>query len=316
MIYKNLFLSIILLVSFQTNAQNLIPNGDFEEYSECPIVSNQLYKVDEWFSPTLGTPEFLHECAPGVSVVSIPYNFFGYQPAQSGKGFVALILYHNSGLLAREYISTALTIPLEKAACYKFEMYTNLSNGSQSAIDRIGVYFSDTIINNPPENPLPYTPQIENKEGNIITDTMNWTPIRDTFQAQGNEQYIVIGNFRSDDETQSLLVNPNVLYGHGYYYIDNVSLEEIDCSEYIIPNQDIIIYPNPVSNQLNIKIENQAFTSNLQLRLFNSIGQFIAVKNIEGKDIYSWDISYLPEGIYFLEITFLGKKYIRKVVKI
>jgi len=46
---------------------------------------------------------------------------------------------------------------------------------------------------------IPYIPQIENEDGKILSDTLNWMPVRGIFQAKGKEQYLIIGNFRNDE---------------------------------------------------------------------------------------------------------------------
>ena len=62
---------------------------------------------------------------------------------------------------------------------------------------------------------------------------MNWVPITGTFTSNGTEKYLILGNFKSDAATNSLMINPtnlptisaDVLY-------DDVSVIDIDLPAY------------------------------------------------------------------------------------
>lgn len=70
------------------------------------------------------------------------------------------------------------------------------------------------------------------KINQAFSDTTQWTQIQGCFTANGGEQYITIGNFNYNVNTDTLYVgtnNPdpnytNPLYDYSYYYIDDVSL--------------------------------------------------------------------------------------------
>ncbi len=91
--------------------------------------------------------------------------------------------------------------------------------------------------------PLFYiAPHIENTSG-IITDTLNWIAITGTFIATGNEKYMVIGDFRTDVMTNTMVINPTfsaTLVND--VCIDDVSVIDIDLPAYAGP--DIYGIPN------------------------------------------------------------------------
>jgi hypothetical protein len=75
--------------------------------------------------------------------------------------------------------------------------------------------------------------------------------------------------------------------------------------------QDIIVYPNPVGDDLTIKIINFK-GENLLLELYNSLGQFIGERFIYAEDkvtYESFDMSLLPAGCYDLKI--IGRDYMK-----
>ncbi|MEP7169801.1 MAG: T9SS type A sorting domain-containing protein, partial [Bacteroidota bacterium] len=157
----------------------------------------------------------------------------------------------------REYIEGVLVDSLVGGHTYCVQFYVSLADRCIYATDKIGAYFShDSIINYSTHQNLPVVPQVENIAGNIISDTLNWVSIIGNFTAQGGEKYITIGNFRTD----SLTLNDTIPWGvyyFAYYYIDDVSVT--DCTvgiDEINENTIVNIYPNPVYNELNIKMDN------------------------------------------------------------
>jgi hypothetical protein len=116
------------------------------------------------------------------------------------------------------------------------------TNNNRIAIDKFGAYFSDAALDtiNYCEVPLTYlNPQVENQNG-IITDTLNWTPVQGTFVANGTEKYMVIGNFRTNAATNTLLINSPLAFMSADIYVDDVSLIELDLPAYAGPDVNFI----------------------------------------------------------------------------
>lgn len=67
-----------------------------------------------------------------------------------------------------------------------------------------------------------------------------------------------------------------------------------------------LVYPNPTSDILKLKIENYT-NNNLTYHLYQLDGKTIETKNIESLDI-SISMEQLASGIYFLKITELDKE--------
>jgi hypothetical protein len=78
--------------------------------------------------------------------------------------------------------------------------------------------------------PLNFSPQVQNPVGNIITDTTNWTKIEGSFKANGNEDYITIGNFYTDANTDTIRLRPLPFPNASAngYYVDDMHLVEED----------------------------------------------------------------------------------------
>jgi len=233
---------------------NLITNSSFEEHTSCPINSGEIWKSTGWYG--VNTVEYYNECS---SSVGVPYNFMlNFQPAKTGVAYSGLIFfqanynpplpmyYFNAPDPYREWLGTKIAAPLINGKKYCGGFYTNKHNGANIAIENFGIYFSqDSLINIPfpltIEGPFP-NPQIKIYKG-IISDTLNWLLMDGVFTAQGNEKYMIIGNYlrgdsvnfsvNNDSIPQSMFASMSPYWPFGgphiaYYFIDDVSLYELN----------------------------------------------------------------------------------------
>ncbi len=241
-VVKAIVFFCLLLVIIDLQAQNLVPNGGFEDYYSCPSNYSQVDSCIFWINPTLSTPDYFNQCAT-VPTLSIPKNNYGYQTPKSGNAYCGIITYFPSEFQNyREYIEVPLKSSLIANVCYHVSFYVNLSNSSKKSSKNIGAYFSDSIIKD--INcycPLPFTPQFSNQSSNL-PDTLSWTLIEGDFIAGGGEKYMIIGNFSNDASTSTANVNSNGWLSHVYLYIDEVSVYACNTPVYSAnagANQDI-----------------------------------------------------------------------------
>jgi OOP family OmpA-OmpF porin len=259
------FLTILLLLTFGIcSGQNLVPNGDFEEYWGCPTGMSEIDSAKFWMRPSMGTSDYLNECATTSLGANVPNTFIGFQQAHSGSGFAGEYIYIPSTSSSyREYIEVALDSVLSNGSSYHFEMYMNLGNSCNLTTYNIGVYFSNTIITGiPASGNLPFTPQINNITGNS-PDTLNWTLVSGNYIASGGESFLIIGNFLNNFSTNTTVGNPSGSYNTVYVFIDDVSLtrcgDGCNTGDGIINNKnevELSVFPNPMTDKLTIKINN------------------------------------------------------------
>ncbi len=129
---------------------------------------------------------------------------------------------------SRENISVQLSSTLILDNYYLVKFYTNKVNCIQYAHNNIALNFSSTLTTTVASGTTVNLPMHIYKFGNpIISDTLNWTEIMGIYKSNGTEQYITIGNFKDDANTQVLLSNPTNSSTASYYIIDDVSVEPI-----------------------------------------------------------------------------------------
>ncbi len=283
---------LFLLIPFGIKAQNLVPNGDFEYYTQCPNDYGQVSYAVPWYLPSNGSSDYYNECvtAPGASLyVDVPSNSFGYQYAHSGKGYCG-IGKSDIDIVYFEYLASKLSIQLETNKEYCFELWLSTSDTMCTYFDKLGVYFDqDSIHTN--SNFLNLSPQIL-FEG-FMTDKVNWVKYESSFVASGGEQFLCIGLFDTTGVDSLITCNDIFSKSGEYFFIDDVSL--IECTELnlVIPN---IFSPNNDKVNDNWFVQS-AFTMNV--RIFNRWGNIVFEEY--GKQPV-WDGSNCTEGVYFYQI--------------
>jgi gliding motility-associated-like protein len=229
---------IILFIIFYSilspiKAQNLVPNPSFEDTVACPNNQGQLNFATPWISPSNSSPDYFNSCSNTSTGFSLPFNHFGFQTAHSGNAYAGIIVMAIAPGLSnnyREYTQTILDTLLIKDETYCITFYVSLADTSEFAINNIGMYFSTNPIFANNYDPLPYIPQIENTNFNPLINNNVWTKISGIFVANGNEQYLTIGNFKDNSSSDTIYNHPtNIGFPlSSYYYLDDVSVIHLD----------------------------------------------------------------------------------------
>ncbi|MDD5569666.1 MAG: T9SS type A sorting domain-containing protein [Bacteroidales bacterium] len=226
-----LFIISSVLLRAQNQNYNLINNWSFEDSVKCPFAHGQIEYAKYWISPIpnylLPADYFNGNC---IGNQSTPNSICGYQIPKTGICFAGFygIPFMKTQKNVREYIETKFANNLQINKYYYIRFYVNLADKSEYAISSIGAHISDTLIHENSYDVLPLFTQIKNTEENKLTDTVNWVKISGIYKAHGGEQYITIGNFKTDSLSDTLLVNAGAwLSASAYYYIDDVSAYDI-----------------------------------------------------------------------------------------
>lgn len=309
---KALFFFLLLPISVV--AQNLVPNGSFEEFEECPELMTQIEKATGWMSFRI-TPDYFNACSePGG--VGVPENVMTtnqvalHGDAYAGFGQLAMPS-GNSELLGIELLS-----PLEVGQTYylSFSIVRGTPSTSNCWANKMGAQLSMRSYSDWPWEvtmPISNEPQVYTE--NLVADTVNWTKIEGYFTADSAYRYLAIGNHFTPDSIQVECADE--LYNYqAYYFVDCVCLAldaEMcsDCDRFSIANSanrasEAICYPNPFSEQLIIESSDNEVDLE-QLRLISSDGRLILKSSaIRSDRLVINDLGYLQSGFYILEVEF------------
>jgi hypothetical protein len=165
---------------------------------------------------------------------SIPKNQDGFQFTKHGYGYGVLGLIGTVfGADTRGYSQSKLLRKLKNKRHY---IYIYLLDFSSIATSKLQIAITPIKPINPAccQFPIPlppnFIPQVQNPVGNFITDTANWVKFGSSFKANGNEEYITIGNFNTDANSDTVHVRPLPFPNSGTtgYYVDDMHLVEED----------------------------------------------------------------------------------------
>lgn len=164
-------------------AQELVPNGGFETYRNCPRQDNLLEEAIPWFNPNRATPDFYNYCFDTGQMETAPHT---------GRGMGKLFL--DQGFA--EYMATPLRQPLKAGECYYFEMWISTRYLGQYIPGTLGAYFSAQPATSTAKDMLNVNPQILDASTKTVSQRFRWETIRGTIKASGGEKYLTIGSFK------------------------------------------------------------------------------------------------------------------------
>ncbi len=199
-----IFCWVLLLLPNWAVGQELIPNGGFELYQNCPRQDNLLTEANFWYNPNKATPDFYNYCSPTAQIELPPH---------SGQGLARLFM----DLGWAEYLATPLKKPLEAGEAYQFDLYVSSSTPNRYPSGSFGAYFSDQPLTTTTAKDLLVTngkPQVLDNSPQRLTKRFQWEKVGGCVIAKGGESHVTIGNF----------VQLPVSLGYYYLFIDDVSL--------------------------------------------------------------------------------------------
>lgn len=212
---KKLLLLLLVLLGFQGNAQNILTNGDFEDF------------FNGW-----GTIK-------SVDIFGTPLGNLGTMSAQNGSGFCGLRFYSTDPNSPnwQEYIWQYIYGSMTDSAVYKVSIYHCLADMCTRTTDDFGVafishpyYFSGANAGGPWLSSM--TPQIKLEDGDFPTNDISWTELTGYYQAHGEEVYAVVGSFKDDNTLDTIGIPSDHSFTQGdvYFFIDNFRI--IECIDY------------------------------------------------------------------------------------
>jgi OOP family OmpA-OmpF porin len=278
---------ILLILGTRLAAQvNLVPNSSFEDTIYCPDFTGQINRLQYWSSPTNATPDIITSNFCDVylnsNMIDSPLNLWGFQYPRTGNNYAGLGFYSNNpGGVDREYIQVQLNSSLISGKRYCVKYYVSLADElDYYAIKNIDAYFSTDSIYEESSLPnlpiLNFDPQITGTT--FIADTISWKEVSGYFTATGGEKYMIIGNFKPQDQVDAIIFDNSTNNKMAYYYVDDVSVIECDSligiEETIFTNK-FNFYPNPAKEMAYLSY---TIKSNSILTIYNTLGQILEQK--------------------------------------
>jgi hypothetical protein len=311
-----LFLLVFAVSSVNVSGQNLVPNGSFEEYSECPLFLGELEsKCDFWYGSTVNpevpldqnpTPDWYHSC--GINGGMQPPDVaLGYQLPSSGDGIAGLIVYRGNNTGYREFMGSPLVQSLDSGVEYtvKFNIVCDGELGNKIAVDKLGFKFTTYPTFNSIEQAV--DDFAHGTIDQIISDTLQWYLFDFDLIADSAYSYIHLGLFYSEASLDTSHIEGSVGI-NSYYFIDEVSVEPSTLqNSQIALDQEFIIFPNPASSRFIINHSSQLKI--LEVQIIDLSGRIALGFKGEHPE---YDISTLSEGLYTVILRLKRGNFITK----
>lgn len=226
---KHILALTLGLISITGFSQNLVVNPSFENQGPCPIISPDLGDIiTPWDTTGLAGPiaYFNQACGdPGNA------NTTNNTTAFDGDGFLGMLLYAPGSGIRRSYVHGELKTPLDSGSLYRCTFFVkpilNDALGIGLGIDNLSVAFTDSIFDSIPIGGF-HSFDAQVKSVVPIINQQQWTPVCGIFMADGTEEYLTIGNFSSDLETQAQPMTGSTAPQFSYYLIDYISVTKND----------------------------------------------------------------------------------------
>lgn len=337
---KRIFIfSFFLFANFSFAQVNLVPNFSFEQYSTCPNAADQIQYANGWGkysgnSPFVTTPDYYNACSAD-SLMGVPKSFSCSQQDHRNCGaYVGLGTYCTCAADYREHIGILLSSPLVIGQKYFLSFYTVLgeywlgTNLSGMPSNNIGLRLSTLPYS--PSNPVPIDNFSHLRSSTIITDSVNWQRISGSIIADSAYQYLIVGNFYDDANTDTIQYSCGVCFNYGsFYLVDDIcvstdsllangGIDALPCTTSINEQtigEEISIFPNTTASTIECVFP-QSMNANVEL--YDVYGNKLRSISIQNSSSFELDLTNLSSGCYFLIITSVSdnKFFSKKIVKL
>lgn len=329
---KWVLISFAFFVSGFSFSQNLVPNFGFEQYSSCPTTGDQVEFCTGWskYSASSTTPDYYNSCSPS-NAMGVPQSYFFYQTDHRNCGaYIGLVTWTNNPN-EREHVGIQLTQPLTIGQKYYLSFYTVMggtNDGSfyyESPSNNIGMRLS-TIAYSPP-SPASINNFAHLRSVSIINDTLNWVRISGSIIADSTYNYLILGNFYDDANTDTTTLNcANCINNYSYYLVDDVCVStdstlcnggvdalpcQVTVEENIFSNH-FYISPNPVNEYILI---NSSLKTPFNIEVYTALGQLLYTEQNINNNNFQIDVSYYTSGFHFIKITSPKNQFMYKFLK-
>lgn len=259
---------------------NLVENGGFEEYEGKLKKAGQIELAEPWSSPTSEGADLYSTEANKYPGASAPDNLRGRAHAKTGNNYAGANFYSYNGKEPRTYLKVKLKEQMKKGQRYCVKFHVSLSDYSKYAVDKVQAYVTNVAVSKENDNNLIFKAQIPAVSSQIIEDMYDWQGVCGIYTAKGFENYVLIGNFSSGEETNYKkmkrpkgFVKPQQY--NAYYFVDDVSVvpiesrSECSCSDEPEVGEDYI-YDKKLSTDKGVSPAEQIDRAAIYYKLYRS----------------------------------------------
>jgi outer membrane protein OmpA-like peptidoglycan-associated protein len=236
-----LFVASALFVVGNLFAQgeNLLSNGGFEATDGKVKKLGGIISATGWDSPTSVPADLFSDSK--IPDINVPMNKFGKETPKEGGNYAGIVAFSYGNKVPRSYLKVKLDIPMKTGMKYCVKFYVSLAEASKYASNNLGAYFSkeDKKVQGKVPSAIDKNARVvmhANNDTEKLNQMFNWEQICGSYEANGGEKYMYIGNFFGDNVTKyetnkkpKDFTKDQIIAA--YYYIDDVSVVLLESGE-------------------------------------------------------------------------------------
>lgn len=235
-----------IIIKVKLNAQNLVPNGSFEQVYK-PLKSRYSGNIEQalpWFPAGIGSPDLIFQGSFS----------YGFKKAFSGNNYTGIILFDGDNKDFREYLSVKLIDKLENDKKYTIKLKVAAANRSYYYTDELGLAFNSDSLIRKDWNTIPIVPNLKSEKFKAINDTSGWRNLEWEYLANGTERFLTIGNFRNDINTNLQTSGIKSAIRLAYIYLDEITITKFIAASDSAKTEIPTISSNPIPVTISKKI--------------------------------------------------------------
>jgi hypothetical protein len=318
---KALLLSFTLALAVMAMAQtNLVQNPSYEETINCSTHVPGMLKARYWYNPNIATPDIWdcdleRQCGITMSPTHWATAPF-FQFSQNGLRHAGIYTWYGPGSSGtREYLMTPLAEPLMPGVVYDVSLWYARKRTFIYAVDHIGVWFGMDSIYEATPNWLSVTPQVKlrDPDSDFLVEDQLWTELKDTYHAQGGEQWMIIGNFDVADSVNGITIGSQQGSVHyAYYFIDQVLVVPRDVIHSIAPQEGL----NAIWGSDGLWLRWPEELRMEHFHLMDALGRIVRSEQLMTADArHLLPVKDLAPGVYVVVVTGMGTQLAMRMVK-
>lgn len=172
------------------DAENLVPNGSFEQISGKLRRLGGIEAAEGWVSPT-GVGADLFSESSNTPDIQVPMNFYGKEDAVDGTNYAGIVAYSYGDKMPRSYITSKLSTPMKKGMRYKVTFRASLAELSKYSSNKLGAHISKKPFETKEKVPaLIEEPHILHPQEIIFNAMYGWEIVCGEYVAEGGERYL------------------------------------------------------------------------------------------------------------------------------
>lgn len=302
------FLLLSFLFALQIlPAQNLVPNGSFEEFTECPQFAG--YPEYAGWQSAWNSPDYFNACCT-TGVVGVPSSSLGYQLAAHGQSYAGVVTMMVGDFSGREVLLSELNQPMAVGELVYISYKISAGANGNSTINSANWFAKGPDVRFFEQLPTDWLSELSPNSAalaamEVLSDTLGWITVSGSYLPDSAYRYIAICNFFEDSLSSPELFDPEGIPNWAYAFVDDVcvSYSPTYCSvstKIEDPhNTAFQVLRNPFTDQLTF-IRNGPAVEDEAVAVLNALGQLVLEARWPSySTLIDIPTAHLSEGIYW-----------------